>query len=60
MRNMPTLQYFSTFKLGLLAGRNIFPADTIHEALVNEAFIGQIVVRNPDGILGKTIIVDGQ
>ncbi len=53
-------QYFSTFKLGLLAGRNIFPADTIHEALVNEVFMGKVGVRNPDEILGKTIIVDGQ
>jgi putative ABC transport system permease protein len=53
-------QYFSTFKLGLLAGRNIFPADTIHEALVNEVFMGKVGVRNPDEILGKTINVDGQ
>jgi putative ABC transport system permease protein len=53
-------QYFSTFKLNLLAGRNIFPADTLREALVNEAFIGKVGVRNPDDILGKTITVDGQ
>jgi putative ABC transport system permease protein len=53
-------QFFSTFKLNLLAGRNIFPADTLREALVNQTFLGKVGVRNPDDILGKTINVDGQ
>jgi putative ABC transport system permease protein len=52
------VQYFSTFKLNLLAGRNIFPADTLREALINEAFMGKVGVRNPDDLLGKTIEVD--
>jgi putative ABC transport system permease protein len=51
-------QYLSTFKLNLLAGRNIFPADTLREALVNEVFIGKLGIRNPDELLGKTITVD--
>jgi ABC-type antimicrobial peptide transport system permease subunit len=54
------VQYLSTFKLNLLAGRNIFPADTLREALVNEVFMGKVGVRKPDDLLGKTITVDNQ
>ena len=53
-------QYLSTFKLNLLAGRNIFRADTLREALVNEMFMTKVGVRNPIDILGKTITVDGR
>jgi ABC-type antimicrobial peptide transport system permease subunit len=53
-------RYLSTFQLNLLAGRNIFPADTIREALVNEVFMGKVGVRNLNDLLGKTITVDGQ
>jgi putative ABC transport system permease protein len=51
-------QYLSTFKLNLLAGRNIFPADTLREALVNEVFMGKLGIRNPNRLLGKMITVD--
>ncbi|HEV3327312.1 MAG TPA: ABC transporter permease, partial [Puia sp.] len=53
-------RYLSTFQLNLLAGRNIFPADTLREALVNEVFMGKVGVRNPIDLLGKTITVDGR
>jgi predicted nuclease of predicted toxin-antitoxin system len=52
------VQYLSTFKLNLMAGRNIFPADTLREALVNEVFMSKVGVRNPNDLLGKMITVD--
>ena len=62
MRNTATLNT-SLLSSWASAGRRdeiSFPADTTHEALVNEVFMGKVGVRNPDEILGKTIIVDGQ
>jgi putative ABC transport system permease protein len=53
-------RYLSAFKLNLLAGRNIFPADTLREALVNEVFMDKVGIRNPNDLVGKTIIVDGR
>jgi ABC-type antimicrobial peptide transport system permease subunit len=51
-------RYSSTFKLNLLAGRNIFSSDSLREALVNEVFMVKVGVRNPNDLLGKTITVD--
>ncbi len=51
-------QYLSTFKLNLLAGRNIFPADTLREALVNEVLMTKLGIRDASSLLGKTIAVD--
>jgi putative ABC transport system permease protein len=46
-------QYAPAYDLHLVAGRNIFPNDTAREALVNEAFIHAIHLRNPSDVLGK-------
>ncbi|HTI10629.1 MAG TPA: ABC transporter permease [Puia sp.] len=50
-------QYISTFGLKLAAGRNLYPADTIREYLVNETFARKIGI-SPQNIIGKMITID--
>ena len=50
-------QYISTFGLKLVAGRNLYPADTVREYLVNETFARKIGV-SPQNIIGKMITID--
>jgi putative ABC transport system permease protein len=50
-------QYISTFGLKLIAGRNLYPSDTIREYMVNETFAKKLGI-SPQNILGKTITID--
>jgi predicted permease len=50
-------QYISTFGLKLVAGRNLYPADTVREYLVNETFARKIGI-SPQNIVGKMISID--
>jgi putative ABC transport system permease protein len=47
--------YVPVYKLPLVAGRNMEPSDTIKEFLVNEMFVHNLHINNPNDVLGKEI-----
>lgn len=52
-------KYVSTFDLKIIAGRNIFPADSMREFLVNETLLAKLGIRSPEEVLGKTLAING-
>jgi putative ABC transport system permease protein len=46
-------EYISAYKLPLIAGRNMRPADTAGEFLVNEALVKKLGLKKPEDILNK-------
>ncbi|GAB3964021.1 ABC transporter permease [Spirosoma terrae] len=48
-------EYINLYGLKLVAGRNLHPADTSREVLVNEAFVKALGIRNPKEVLGKFV-----
>jgi putative ABC transport system permease protein len=52
-------EYVPSFKLPLVAGRNINPSDTINEFLVNEMVLRNLGIKNPQQALNKEIFLYG-
>jgi ABC-type antimicrobial peptide transport system permease subunit len=53
------VDYISTFGLELAAGRNLLPADTAREILVNEAMIRKLNLGSAEEALGRTLSANG-
>ena len=52
-------KYINTFALELVAGRNLLPADTAQEFVVNETFAKKLNLKSSDELLGKKMRIDG-
>jgi len=51
--------YLQTFNLELVAGRNIYPSDTVREVVVNEALLEKLGITAYDEALGKIVYANG-
>ncbi|HEY0678531.1 MAG TPA: ABC transporter permease, partial [Chitinophagaceae bacterium] len=49
------VNYFNTYDLKIVAGREYYPSDTVREMVVNETFVKKLGIRNPQDVLGKHI-----
>jgi putative ABC transport system permease protein len=47
--------YLPLYGIRLLAGRNLFPSDTLKEAVINETLSRQMGFRSPEEAIGKMI-----
>jgi putative ABC transport system permease protein len=50
-------QYVSTFGLEVMAGRNLYPSDTVREFLLNETAVKKLGMGSPEEAIGKRIQV---
>lgn len=52
--------YLKFYKMQLLAGRNIFPSDTLSELILNETAVKRLGFSSPENAIGKRINQLGQ
>jgi putative ABC transport system permease protein len=48
--------YIPLYGIRLLAGRNLFPSDTVKEVVINETLSRQLGFRSPDEAIGENIL----
>ncbi|GAB3977866.1 ABC transporter permease [Spirosoma terrae] len=53
-------QYIPTFKIPILAGRNLNPSDTIREYLLNETAVKALGLASLHEVIGKNAIINNQ
>ncbi|GAB3885810.1 ABC transporter permease [Spirosoma agri] len=53
-------QFVPTFKIPILAGRNLASSDTVREYLLNEAAVKALGLASLQDVIGKTATINGQ
>lgn len=53
-------QYIPTFKIPILAGRNLNPSDTIREYLLNETAVKALRLASMKDVIGKSATINGR
>jgi putative ABC transport system permease protein len=51
--------YLSTFGLKLVAGRNLFPSDTVKEYVLNELAVKRLGLKSPQDVIGHKATING-
>lgn len=50
-------QYLTTFGVQLVAGRNLFPADSARELLINETMVKKLNLQSPQEAIGRKLTI---
>jgi putative ABC transport system permease protein len=48
--------YLSIFHIPIIAGRNLLPADTVKELVINETYVHLLGFKQPADVIGKTVL----
>ncbi len=51
-------RYLALFGIELVAGRNLFPSDSVREFIVNEAFARKLNLPSPQKLIGRKLTVN--